>query len=198
MNFTTMTASAQRRRLRGLVLGLVASLSLIAGSCAEPTPPSGGGVTIAFGPLTVPLPPIEVRAPATVIDLGLCSVVYQPPGVQVLGATVTIPAIQIDPAAAQVTVPSVQVRIPNLRVPLSTINAQCLGLGTPPLQADLIIPSTVVVKAATLNLAARTITLNDPAFTLNGAGIGVLGLGDLVVPLPPIVNVPLPTAAIAF
>ena len=87
-------------------------------------------------------------------------------------------------------------RIPQLRIPLSTVTLRC-GLLTIPTQVDLIIPSTVLVRAATLNLNARTITLMNPSFTLNGAGLGVLGL-DLVVPLPPIVNVPLPTTAIAF
>ena len=32
-------------------------------------------------------------------------------------------------------------------------------------------------------------------FTLNGVGLGVSGL-DLVIPLPPILNVPLPTTAL--
>ena len=82
-------------------------------------------------------------------------------------------------------------------MPLSTVTLSC-GLLSIPTQVDLIIPSTVLVRAATLNLAARTITLTDPTFTIDGAGLGVLGLGDLIIPLPPIVNIPLPTTAIAF
>jgi hypothetical protein len=56
----------------------------------------------------------------------------------------------------------------------------------------------VLIKNVTLNLTNRTITIQDPSFTLNGAGIGISGLGDLIVPLPPIVNIPLPSGAIAF
>lgn len=169
-----------------------------AGACAPATHPvGGGGIDINFGPITIPLPPIEVRPPATTIPLGVCNIAYQPPGVKIVGATVTIPGIRIDPGNPIITEPNVVVNIPQLRIPLSTVTLNCLLLSVPT-QVDLIIPSTVLIKAATLNLTARTITLTDPSFTINGAGLGVLGLGDLIVPLPPIVNIPLPTAAIAF
>jgi hypothetical protein len=178
-------------------VALVSALAVVGASCAPPSPPAGGGgVDVELGPLTVPLPPIELRAPATNIPLGLCSIAYQPPGVQIRNATLTIPRVRIDPARPVITVPNVSVNIPRLRIPLSTITLRC-GLLVIPAQVDLIIPSTVLVKAATLDLSARTITLTQPSFTLNGVGLGVSGL-DLVVPLPPILNVPLPTTAIAF
>jgi len=189
-----------RRRLRTPLVAIAAVMSLAAlGACAPQTPPTdgSGGAQIDFGPLTIPLPPIEVRAPATNIPLALCNIGYQPPGVQIRNATLTIPGIRISPDATVITVPNVQVKIPQLRIPLSTVTLRC-GLLAVPVQVDLIIPSTVVIKAATVNLQARTITLTDPSFTINGAGLGVLGLGDLVIPLPPIVNIPLPSGAIAF
>ena len=187
----------RRRRRAPLAVALVLSLAVVGGACAPPSPPAGGGgVDVELGPLTIPLPPIELRAPATNIPLGLCSIAYRPPGVLIRNATVTIPRVRIDPAQPIITIPNLSVRIPQLRIPLSTVTLRC-GLLTIPTQVDLIIPSTVLVRAATLNLNARTITLTNPSFTLNGAGLGVLGL-DLVVPLPPIVNVPLPTTAIAF
>lgn len=192
------TAAAKRRPRRApLVVAFVAAVAVVGSACAPPSPPAGGGgVEIELGPLTIPLPPIEIRPPATNIPLGLCSIAYQPPGVLIRNATVTIPKVRIDPARPVVTVPNLSVRIPQLRIPLSTVTLRC-GVLAVPTQVDLIIPSTVLVKAATLDLGARTITLTDPWFTLNGAGIGVLGL-DLVIPLPPIVNVPLPTSAISF
>jgi hypothetical protein len=192
------TDGARRRPRRApLAVALVAALAFVGSACAPPSPPAGGGgVEIELGPLTIPLPPIEIRPPATNIPLGLCSIAYQPPGVLIRNATVTIPRIRIDPARPVVTVPNLSVKIPQLRIPLSTVTLRC-GLLAIPTQVDLIIPSTVLVKAATLDLGARTITLTDPWFTLNGAGLGVLGL-DLIIPLPPIVNVPLPTSAISF
>jgi hypothetical protein len=197
MNTTTERAPARAtRRLRGRLIVATAIVAFVGAACAPPSPPAGGE-TIPFGPLTIPLPPIEVRPPATTIPLGLCNIGYQPPGVRIVGATVTIPGIRIDPNAPVVTVPNLRVNIPQLRVPLSTITLTCGPLSIPT-QVDLIIPSQVLVRAATLNLAARTITLTNPTFTINGAGLGVLGLGDLIVPLPPIVNVPLPTSAISF
>ncbi|HOT78965.1 MAG TPA: hypothetical protein PKY13_03210 [Microthrixaceae bacterium] len=201
MNHERLTSRAPTptaRRLRGPLVGLVASFALIGGACAPQTPPAGGGgIGIDFGPLTIPLPPITIRPPATTIPVGICNIGYQPPGVQIIGATVTIPGVRVDPNNPIITVPNVVVNIPQLRLPLSTVGLNC-GLINLTTQVDLLLPSTVVVKAATLNIAARTITLTDPSFTVNGAGLGIPGLGDLVVPLPPIVAVPLPSGAIAF
>jgi hypothetical protein len=90
------------------------------------------------------------------------------------------------------------VNIPQLRIPTSPVALSCLGLPPVTVQIDLIVPSQVLVQAATLNLNARTITLTNPSFTITGAGLGVLGLGDLIIPLPPIVTLPLPTTAISF
>lgn len=190
--------SGTGHRLRGPAIVITVVLALIGVGCAPPSPPAGGGgVEIDFGPLTVPLPPIEVRAPATRIPFGPCNIAYQPPGVNIVGATLTIPKIRIDPTKPVVTVPNVKVTIPQLRVPLSTVTLRC-GVLVLPVQVDLIIPSTVRIQAATLNLEARTVTLTNPSMTINGTGIGIPGLGDLVIPLPPIVNVPLPTTAIGF
>ncbi len=200
MDVLTDTTRGTRtaRRLRGPLVAIAAVLAL-ASACAPQTPPvGGGGIGIDFGPLTIPLPPIEVRPPATTIPLPLCNVAYQPPGVKIVGATVTIPGIRIDPANPIVTVPNIVVNIPQLRIPASTVTLSCLGIPVATVQPDVIIPSTVLIKAATLNLSARTITITDPSFTINGAGVGILGLGDLIVPLPPIVDVPLPSGAIAF
>jgi hypothetical protein len=195
---STPRPTPTRRRLRAPVIALLAVVSF-AGACAPPTPPvGGGGVDIPFGPITIPLPPIEVRPAATNIPvLGVCNVSYRPPGIQIVGATVMIPGIRIDPNNPIVTVPNVVVKIPQMRVPVSTVTLSCGPLVQVSVTPVVIIPSTVVVKAATLNLNARTITLTDPTFTINGAGLELLGLG-IIVPLPPIVNIPLPTTAISF
>jgi hypothetical protein len=194
----TTTDRPTPRRSRTRLIAVLATAAFVAAACAPPSPPAGGGgLEVDFGPLTVPLPPIEIRPPETNIPLGLCSAGYRPPGVEVIGATLTIPRVRIDPTRPVITVPDVQVRIPQLRVPTSTVTLRC-GLIVLPTQIDLIIPSSVHVRAATLDLDARTITLTNPSFTIEGAGLGVLGLGDLIVPLPPIVSVPLPTTAIAF
>ncbi len=190
----------RRRWLRGPALALVAAAALLTGACATPSAPAGpGGIDVNFGPVTIPLPPIEVRPPATTIPLGPCSASYQPPGFQIRGATVTIPGIRVDPNNPIITVPNVVVTIPQLRVPLSTVTVGCLFLNVT-IQPDVILPSTVFLKAVTLNLNSRTITIHDPTFQLNGVGLAVGGLplGDIIIPLPPIVNIPLPTTAIGF
>ncbi len=189
-----------RRRTRGRLVVLAAIVAMVGAACAPPSPPAGpGGPEIDFGPLTIPLPPIEIRPPATDIPvLGVCTVRYQPPGARIENATLTIPKVRIDPNAPIITVPNVQVNIPKLRIPVSTVTLSCLGLVSVRTQVDLIIPSSVHVRHATLNLQQRTITLGNPSFTVRGAGLGLPGLGDLIVPLPPIVTVPLPTSAISF
>lgn len=199
MHTTPLGPSTGRRprRLRGPVVALALVVAMVAGACAPPSPPAGGGgIDIPFGPLTVPLPPIEVRPPATDIPLGPCSVTYRPPGIRIEDATLTIPRVRIDPDKPVITVPNVVLTIPALRVPVASVTLRCLFIEIPT-QVDVIIPSTVRVQAATLDLDARTITLLNPSLTIDGAGLGLSGL-DLIVPLPPIVNVPLPTAAIRF
>ncbi len=191
--------AATRRRVRSRLVVLAAIVAMVGGACAPPSPPAGpGGIEVDFGPLTIPLPPIEVRPPATDIPLGVCTVRYQPPGVRIEGATLTIPKVRIDPNAPIITVPDVRVNIPRLRVPVSTVTLSCLGLINVRTQVDLIVPSSVHVRHATVNLDQRTVTLGNPSFTILGAGLGLPGLGDLIVPLPPIVSVPLPTTAIRF
>jgi hypothetical protein len=195
------SAPTRRRRMRAPIIAVVAMFSVLGGvACAPPSPPAGaGGVEIDFGPLTIPLPPIEIRPPATTVPLGLCSASYQPPGVKIVGATVTIPKVRIDPNNPIITVPNVKVNIPQLRIPVSTVTLSCLGgLVKVTVQPDLIIPSQVLLKAVTLNLNARTITFQDPTFTITGVGLGIASLGDLIIPLPPIVSLPLPSGAISF
>lgn len=195
----TLHHRSRRRGPRTALVVLVAMAAFTgATACAPQTPPAGGGgIDVNFGPLTIPLPPFELRAPATTIPVLLCNVGYQPPGIRITNATVTIPGVRIDPNNPVITVPNVVVRIPGLRAPLSTLSLAC-GPVKVPVQVDLILPSTVAVRAVTLNLAARTITLTNPSMTVNGAGLALPLVGDVVVPLPPIVSVPLPSGAIAF
>jgi hypothetical protein len=206
MNQQTDRSTSGGRSRRGVrrrifaVAAVAMTLAFVGSACAPPSPDAGpGGIDINFGPLTIPLPPIEIRPPATKIPLGLCDATYQAPGVRIVGATVTIPGIRVDPNQPIITVPNVRVNIPQLRIPTSTVGLTCPLVPIPVVvQVDLIVPSSVHVRAATLNLTQRTITLANPTFTVLGAGLGVPLLGDLIVPLPPIVNVPLPTSAIKF
>ena len=61
-------------------------------------------------------PAATVRDPRTCHDdpAGICDIVYRPPGVRIVGATVTIPGIRIDPNQPIITTPNVVVKIPQL------------------------------------------------------------------------------------
>ncbi|MFN8052164.1 MAG: hypothetical protein U0Q22_12040 [Acidimicrobiales bacterium] len=176
------------RRLRMKLAGLVAVATVVGGACV---PQSGGGTLIPFGPVTIPLPPIGTTAPPTVIPVLFCNISYYPPSFQIVGATVTIPGILIDTSKSTVGVPNVVVSIPQTKVGLPA-----LGLGCGPLNittnVNLIIPATVKVQAALINLQTRQLVLSDPSFTINGVGLELPGLFGLVIPLPPI-TIPLST-----
>ena len=207
---TESTEVAPRRKSmkRAPLVAAVALISMFGGvACAPPSPPAGGGgLEIEFGPLVIPLPPIEIRPAAQTVNLGLCSTSYRPPGIRIEGATVTIPKVRIDPNNPIITVPNVKVNIPKLRVPLSTVTLKCTVplVGTVisvSVQPDAIVPSQVLFKNITLNLNNRTITFQDPTFTITGVGLalqGPLPTGDIIIPLPPIVSVPLPSGAISL
>ena len=102
------------------IVAAVAMVAMFGGvACAPQSPPAGGGgIEIEFGPLVIPLPPIEIRPAAQTINLGLCSASYRPPGIRIEGATVSIPRVRIDPNHPIITIPNVKVNIPKLRLPL--------------------------------------------------------------------------------
>ena len=210
MHMTTETQDAvpgRKRRMRAPIVAAAAMVALFGGvACAPPSPSAGGGgIEINFGPLIIPLPPIEIRPAAVNVPLplilgGICNASYQPPGIRIENATVAIPGVRIDPNNPIITIPNVLVTIPKLRLPLSTVTLSCLGALGVSVQPDAIIPSQVLFKDITLNLGNRTITFHDPSFTITGVGIAIspLPLGDIIIPLPPIVTIPFPSGAVAF
>jgi hypothetical protein len=172
---------ASRRPVRTRLVGLVAVATVVSGACV----PGGGPTTIPFGPVTIPLPPIGSKPPPTTIPLLLCNINYFPPSFQLVGATVTVPAITIDPDQGTVSVPNVVVKIPATKVGLPALGLQC-GPIVVTTNVNLVIPATVKLQAAVINFNTRVLTLSDPSFTINGVGLELPGLGGLVIPLPPI------------
>src|SRR3954453_9466275 len=110
----TSQPTSRSVRRRGPFVALAVVIAAFAGACA---PASGGGFNIAIGG-TLPLPPI-VAAPAFQGGNVLgCPIGFNTPGLNITGATVTIPGINVNPGAGTVSVPNIQVNLPSIRVQL--------------------------------------------------------------------------------
>lgn len=171
---TSQTMSSRVRR-RGPVVALAVALAMVAGACA---PSSGGGFNIAIGG-TLPLPPI-VSAPAFQGGNVLgCQIGFNTPGLNITGATASIPGININPGAGTITVPNIQLNMPSISIKLPSI-VTCngnLALGTINLPAN-------VLATGVLNLGTSQLTINATVtipFTILGTSF------PIVIPLSPIV-----------
>ena len=130
---------------------------------------------------------------------GSCTASYTPPAFFINDATVSLPVITVDPAAATVTIPNVTVNIPAANVVIGSGSVGCSVAGLPPVNlptgdVSLTFPARAVVQEATLNLSTGLLTLSNPSFTVTGVGLSLLGLNadfDL-----PDITIPLPTATV--
>lgn len=159
---------------RGPVVALAVVIAAVAGACT----PSGGGFNIAFGG-TLPLPPISAAPAFQGGDVLGCTIGFNTPGLNITGATATIPGVNIDPGAGTVTIPNIQVNLPAIQILLPSL-VTCLGnldLGTVSLPAA--VTATGVLNLATLQLTiSATVTIP----------FSILGIPfPIVIPLSPIV-----------
>ena len=146
---TTRDVTRSPRR-RAPFVALAVTIAAIAGAC---TPSPAGGFDIAIGG-TIPLPPITAAPAFQGGDVLGCQIGFNTPGLNISGATATIPGINIDPGAGTVTVPNIQVNLPAIQVQLPSL-VTCLGnldLGT------ISLPANVAATGA-LNLATSQLTI---------------------------------------
>lgn len=147
----TQTTSPRRLPRRGPLVALAAVVALVGGACS---PAPGGGFDIAVGG-TLPLPPIVVAPAFQGGDVLGCQIGFNTPGINITGATATIPAINVNPGAGTVGVPNIQVNLPAIQVSLPSL-VTCLGnldLGTISLPAS-------VAASGVLNLGAGQLVIN--------------------------------------
>lgn len=174
----TTKPTTSRVRRRGPIVALVAVVATFAGACS---PSPGGGFDIAIGG-TLPLPPI-VAAPAFQGgDVLGCQIGFNTPGLNITGATATIPGININPEAGTVSVPNIQVNLPAIQVQLPSI-VTCLGnidLGTINLPAS-------VAATGSLNLGTSQLTITATVtipFEILGIAFPIqIPIGPIVVQL---------------
>jgi hypothetical protein len=161
-----------------LAIAAIAMVGVLAGACTAP-----GQITLR-GPWTVPLPPIDTTGPSTTVPVipGLCETVYTPSGFRVSGATVTVPAISIN-LTGTIDVPNVLVSIPAAVIALPSLQVNCLQTGLLTLAVDLVIPATVQIADAHLDLNTGVLTLVNPSVTINGVGLSIPDLGGLTIPI---------------
>lgn len=175
MTETKPDARTRRFRRRGPFVAVAVALAFVGAACS---PSPSGGFDIAVGG-TLPLPPI-VAAPAFQGgDVLGCQIGFNTPGLNITGATASVPGININPEAGTITVPNIQVHLPSIQVQLPSL-VTCLGnldLGSISLPAD-------VTATGILNLGAMQLTINATItipFELLGIPL------PIVIPLSPIV-----------
>lgn len=171
----TSHSPGRPKRRRGPFVALAVAVAAIVTAC---TPAPGGGFNIAIGG-TVPLPPITAK-PAfqggTVLG---CQLGFNTPGLNITGATATIPGINVNLGTGNITVPNIKVNLPSIQVQLPSI-VTCLGnldLGTITLPAQ-------VDATGVFNIPTSKLTINAKVtipFELFGIPL------PIVIPLDPIV-----------
>src|SRR5262245_60730688 len=87
-----------RRRRRGPIVAFAVVIAAFAGAC---TPSPGGGFDIAIGG-TLPLPPIVAQPAFQGGDVLGCQIGFNTPGLNITGATATIPGVNINPGAGTI------------------------------------------------------------------------------------------------
>ena len=171
---TSQTTSRTLRR-RGPFVALVVVIAAVAGACSASP---GGGFDIAFGG-TLPLPPITSAPAFQGGDVLGCQVGFNTPGLNITGATATIPGVTINPGAGTVTIPNIQVNLPAIQVQLPSL-ATCFGnldLGGFSLPAN-------VMATGVLNLGTSQLTINATVTI----PFEILSIPfPIVIPLSPIV-----------
>jgi hypothetical protein len=174
----TSQITSRTARRRGPFIALAVVLAAITGAC---TPASGGGFNIAIGG-TLPLPPIVVAPAFQGGNVLGCPVGFKTPGLNITGATVKIPGVNVNPGAGTVSVPNIQVNLPSIQVQLPSlvVCGGTLNLGTINLPAK-------VAATGVLNLGAGTLTINATItipFQILGTSFPInIPIGPIVVQL---------------
>jgi hypothetical protein len=170
---TSRTPSRTRKR-RAPFVALAVAIAAIGGACTT----SGGGFDNALGG-TVPLPPIVVPQTAQTGTVLLCDITFNSPGATIVGATATIPGINVNLGSGTITVPNIQLNLPSIPNNLGSIQT-CLGgidLGT------IAFPATATATGV-LNLATSQLSI-DATITIPFTILGVSF--PIVIPLSTIV-----------
>ncbi|MFM7061918.1 MAG: hypothetical protein ACKO04_00270 [Actinomycetes bacterium] len=177
------------RRLRAGSVVLVSFVALVASACAgAPTgiPFNGGSFDVD---VTIPSQTFSVT-------YGPCTTTVTTDPIPVSGATVTLPPLNIDLSQPTITVGGASVSIPEATLAAGTFSIGCFGTTFATLNAQLNLVGAAEIGTATIDTAARTVTLTDSTLTLDGSTISFnAGLGD--IPLPPI-DIPIPSFTISI
>lgn len=168
--------TTRRRRHRRAPLVALALVAAFLGAACSPSP--NGGFDIAIGG-TLPLPPITSAPAFQGGDILGCQIGFNTPGLNIVGATATIPGVNINPGAGTITVPNIQVNLPAIQIVLPSL-VTCLGnldLGSISLPAS-------VNATGVLNLGTSQLVINATVTI----PFEILGIPlPIVIPLSPIV-----------
>ncbi|MCC6184688.1 MAG: hypothetical protein IT194_08515 [Microthrixaceae bacterium] len=166
-----------RYRRRGPLVALAVVIATVAAACS-PTP---NGFDIALGG-TIPLPTIQTdTTPVIVGDVLGCQLGYTPPGVSIVGASATVPGVNVEWTGV-ITVPNVKVNLPAITAVLPALSI-CgnTGAGIP-----INLPPLSVVATGQLNLATSQLVLKGVVISTH------IDLFGMVIPI----DIPLDTITV--
>ncbi len=177
------------RRLRAGSVVLVSLVALVASACA------GAPTGIPYNGGTFELD-VTIPSQTFTVSLGPCSTTLTTDPIPVSGASVTLPPTNIDLSRPTITVTGASVSIPEATLAAGTFAVGCFGTTFATLTAQLNLVGAAQIGTATIDTAARTVTLTDSTLTLDGSSVSLNGgVGD--IPLPPI-DVPIPSFTISI
>ena len=129
---------------------------------------------------------VDVVLPAQSISKqqGTCSFDITIAETPINGATAMLPAFEVVEGQTSLTLEGVALQIPAGTVALGQGSFACDGLDPTTIDFSITFEATVSAVTGTLDVAARTVTLDDSTIQLEGGLIEVDGLPG--VPLPPV------------
>lgn len=182
------------RRLRAGAITLLALGALVAGACTPPPEPTP---TDWFEGGTYPVEVIVASRTVTTefswFGLATCTSTAVTPSVELRG-TLTVAAVELDPAAATVTIPGASLELPSSTVSAGSWSLTCDGTHLGTIGVSLQFDAAASVRSVVLDPSASTLRLADPTLALTGIRATFAGMppGTAPTPLAP-VTVTVPT-----
>lgn len=162
--------------MRAGVAVVAAVVALVGAACTPPPseiPLEGGTFDVD----------VTIPSQSFSYDFLVCDATASTDPIDLVGATITVPSVSINPSQTTVTVPDVLVEIPSGTAAAGSINVSCFGTSLGTVGISLTIAGTATTENAVLNTSTGELSLEGAAIQLDGATVEIPGVGS--VPLPP-------------
>lgn len=165
-----------RQRVRTRAAIGAAFVALLVAACT----PAPGTIPFEGGTFDID---VTVPSQSFDVDFLICTTTATTDPIDLVGATLTVPSVDVDPTLSIISVPSSTLTIPAGTLAAGSLSIECFGETFGPVTIDLSLAGSVSTEAASLDTATQTISLDDATLLLDGAEVIVPGIGS--IPLPP-------------